>query len=77
VAETALRQTNVAQKLNSSTNVEPIFVSRHNANAMLPAVIFWVSCFQLLVLLKVQMVFSKLSRAKVVQKKSSFDSRLF
>ena len=37
--------------------------------------IVYLSCVQLLVLLKVQMVFSKLCRAKVVQKKSSFDSR--
>jgi len=34
VAAIAFRQPNIAQKLNSSTTVEPIFVSRHNANAM-------------------------------------------
>jgi hypothetical protein len=35
VAEIEFCQPNIAQKLNSSTNVEPIFVSRHNANAVL------------------------------------------
>lgn len=40
VAAIALRQPYIVQKLNSSITVDPLFVSRHNANAMLPAVLF-------------------------------------
>jgi len=42
VAAIAFRQPNIAQKTNSSTTVEPILVSRHNANAMLYAAFFWL-----------------------------------
>lgn len=38
VAVIELRQPNIAQKLNRITKVEPIFIGRHNANAMLAEV---------------------------------------
>jgi len=40
VAEIVFRRPNLVPKLNSSTAVEPIFFSRHIANAMLHAVLF-------------------------------------
>jgi hypothetical protein len=50
VAAIAFRQPNIVQKLNSSTAVEPIFVSRYNANAMLAEALLSVEadklCFE-------------------------------
>ena len=40
VAAIEARQPKLVQKFNSSTTVEPMFVSRHNAKPMLPAVLF-------------------------------------
>jgi len=40
VAAIEARQPKLAQKFNSSTTVEPMFVSRHNAKPMLAAALF-------------------------------------